>query len=186
MPSAFEKHRIPLPDKGESKARRPSPSARSLVLDSAPMAVRSGLMIHQMRQNLKLAVRMMRGDMTQAAFARKIRIKQSALARLESLNNDVFPSTALLIRIALVTGRDLHTQFIKRDESASGPATIIAETSGFSSLTDEPRRNTVTTEPSRGTATVALTDDLAAFVTEALEDVAEQLDDVAEKHEEGT
>jgi transcriptional regulator with XRE-family HTH domain len=96
-----------------------------------PPSVRSAAMIDRMRQGLKRAIKELRGDMTQAAFARRIGIRQAALARMESLSNEVFPSTPLLIRIALVSSRDLQVSFVKRTLDVSGADMLTADTAGF-------------------------------------------------------
>ena len=133
MTSKFKKYRITGPETVERKARAVSPAAKPLVAGEGPLAIRSGVMIHQMRQGLKKAIRALRGDLTQESFAQQIGVSQAALARVESLNNEIFPSTPMLIRIALVSGRDLQMSFVKRTEDASGIDAISAETAGFPS-----------------------------------------------------
>jgi len=133
--STFEKYAIALPKTAEARAQRGKAlmmnAARPLAIGEGPLSVRSAAMIHQMRQGLKLAIKELRGDMTQAAFARRIGITQAALARMESLNNEVFPSTPLLIRIALVSSRDLRVSFVKRTMDAYGADMLSVDTAGF-------------------------------------------------------
>jgi hypothetical protein len=50
---------------------------------------------------------------------------------MESLSNEVFPSTPLLIRIALVSSRDLQVSFVKRTLDVSGADMLTADTAGF-------------------------------------------------------
>jgi transcriptional regulator with XRE-family HTH domain len=85
-------------------------------------------MIHALRHGLKQAIRKMRGHRTQAEFASSIGISQSALARMESPNNEVFPSTPLLIRIAMASGCDLRVSFLNRADERE----ISARTDAFS------------------------------------------------------
>lgn len=136
MTSNFKRYGISGPKNPERTVHVDSSTAKPakyLVGGEGPLSVRSGAMIHQMRQGLKKAIRYMRGDLKQEEFARKIGISQSALARMESLSNNVFPSTPLLIRMALISGRDLRMSFVKRAESEFGADAISAETTGFSS-----------------------------------------------------
>lgn len=134
--STFVEYTVALPETLEAPARHRGPkilgSAEALAIEEGPLSVRSATMIDQMRQSLKMAIRELRGDMSQTAFAKQIGIRQTALARMESLNNEVFPSTPLLIRIALVSGRDLQVSFVRRTEDALGVDMITAETAGFS------------------------------------------------------
>lgn len=131
MNSKFERYRISGPEKPKSKALAAGPAAKALAAGEGPASVRSGVMIHQMRQGLKKAIKSMRGDLTQFVFARKVGISQAALARMESLNNEVFPTTPLLIRMAVISERDVRISFVERTKSESDPDTISAETAGF-------------------------------------------------------
>jgi transcriptional regulator with XRE-family HTH domain len=116
--SSFKKYAVTLPKTLEVRPRRGKSvtleAAESLATMKFPLAISSAAMIDGMRQGLKLAIKELRGELTQEAFARRIGITQAALARMESLNNEVFPSTPLLIRIALVSGRDLRVSFVNR------------------------------------------------------------------------
>ena len=119
----------PRPDRGKIEA------GQSLTSESLPFAMRSAAIIDRTRRGLKLAIKALRGSLTQQEFASRIGITQAALARMESLNNDVFPSTPLLIRIALVSGVDLRISFLKPRMNPTGIARPLAHPTGFPSLT---------------------------------------------------
>jgi transcriptional regulator with XRE-family HTH domain len=136
--SAFTNFAVPLPVTFEQAKRRSldersqlRKAAKLLLSGEGPLSGRSAAMIDQLRQRLKMTIKELRGDMTQAEFAQRIGIRQAALARMESLNNEVFPSTPMLIRIALVSGRDLQLSFVKRTEDTIGADMLLADTYGF-------------------------------------------------------